>query len=840
LDTGKEGNFDQSRLTYSRTFRTMAVRQLRESRCSAAELGLEIGVHPDTLLSWKREFDAFHADELIDDSSNSVSQSANLQLELERLKLERERIRNSLEDKTNSPHPRPGEGMVGQERALVPAGTLLDILETLFKSRWLILGIVLAIMIAGVGHILIAEPIFRADGLLEVAETRDFGVLEELPSIFREVAPVNSEIEMLRSRIVLGQMVDNLDLTMIVRPVYFPFVGAAIARRMPPETLAAPLLGIEGYAWGGERILIESFTVADKHLDEIFTLVSQEKGKYQLLDQEGTVLINGQAGKFEATQLPDGKPLSLFVSELRASPYTRFEISRVNRLDRINTIRDTLTVREKGDRTRLLEIIFDWPDKEELIAIANEIVQIYVRQNAEKKSGEIGKTIGFLESQLIQMRERVQMHELALNEYRSAKGINDLSSDSRIILEKIINIDRDLSRLKEERLQLSKTIGPRHPRIIGLENQISTLEQEVTNLNWKIKRLPDTQQEFLHLTRDVEVATQLYSSMLNRVEELKIINAGPVGNVRVVDFPAALKDPVKPQVIPLLVLYFGLALSVAVMAAFFFKALHAEVEDPDFLEKRLGYPVYAIIPHSANQDKLSKRNPSASPALLVSKHSRDPASESICSLRTSLHFALLDAKNNIMLITGPGPDIGKSFICANLGAALATAGGRILLIDGDLRRGGLHKNFETPMEPGVSNLISGGCEIKEAIYATGIPNLFLMPTGTIPPNPSELLCHPRLSLALDQLKSQYEYIIMDSSPILPVTDAAVIGHIAGATLLVVKSGAHTLRAIEESLKRLTQAHANVRGFVFNGLAITNGRYGNGKYYGYAAPYTADS
>ncbi len=722
---------------------------------------------------------------------------------------------------------------------VLTGGTLLDIRETFFESRWLILGIVLFTLLAGVGHFMIAEPIYRADGLLEVQEAEtNLGVMDNIPPLFKEVAPVNTEIEMLKSRVVLGQVVDNLGLTTLVQPVYLPIIGAAIVRRTETTGIADPWFGLRGYAWGGERIKIEYISVPKTLLGKRLTIVAKEDGRYQVLEQHGIEPFEGEVGKYESSQLSNGEWVTLFVSEMKANPETRFEIIKEARLKRINALQEGLTIREKGDRSRLLEIIFDWPDKEEIAEITKQMVAIFVQQNADRRSGELNKTIDFLEKQLSEIRMQMESHVVTLNNYRRKQGVNDLSNQSKIILQKIVSVDTQLLRLKDERLQLIQKFKSKHPRIVTLDTQISILQKELDNLNWNVKRLPDTQQEALRLTRDVEVDTELYSFILNRLKELKIITAGLSGNVNIVDMPAAADAPVKPQKVPLLTLYLLLGISLAVVMTFIRKALNTGVDDPDVLEKKLGYPVYAIVPHSSNQDKLIKQakpKGSVESSVLVMQHSRDPSSESIRSLRTSLYFAINDAKNNLLLITSPGPNDGKSFLSINLAAVLAGVGKRVLLIDADLRKGKLYKCFGFQNETGLSNVISDdSCNIQETIHETAIENLHFISSGTYPPNPSELLLHQRFESAMGQVAPQYDHVIIDSPPILPVTDAAIIGELAGATFLVVKAGKHNLRAVEECVKRLAQAGANMRGFVFNGLTISNKQYGYGKYYGYGS------
>ncbi len=256
------------------------------------------------------------------------------------------------------------------------------------------------------------------------------------------------------------------------------------------------------------------------------------------------------------------------------------------------------------------------------------------------------------------------------------------------------------------------------------------------------------------------------------------------------------------------------------------------MEDADLIEKHVNLPVYATIPHSKNQVRIYKdlRSKKAKRAILATTAPGDAAIESLRNLKTALHFGMMDVKNNCIMIAGPSPTVGKSFVSVNLAAVLAGNDSKVLLIDGDLRRGHLHEYLGIPRENGLSEFISGDIPIGDAIHQTTIPGLTLIPTGTLPPNPAELLLHKRFSNCLEVLGPRYDHIIIDSPPILAVTDATIIGQMVGGALMVLKAGEHPMREIEHAVKRLQQANVNLRGILFNDIAVSSQRYGAGKYH----------
>jgi tyrosine-protein kinase Etk/Wzc len=223
-------------------------------------------------------------------------------------------------------------------------------------------------------------------------------------------------------------------------------------------------------------------------------------------------------------------------------------------------------------------------------------------------------------------------------------------------------------------------------------------------------------------------------------------------------------------------------------------------------------------------------------AVLAHYEPNDLAIESLRSLRTSLHFALVDAPNNLLMITGPGPAVGKSFLSVNMAALLASTGERVLLIDADMRRGYLNEYFGAERKHGLSELIAQDLEASSVVRATGLENFDYVATGELPPNPAELLLHPRFEQFLKDMEAKYDRVIIDSPPVMAVTDAAIVGRHAGATLLVARFNQTQMREIELSLKRLGQAGVSVKGVLLNRVAAASGGYGYGFKYGYAYSY----
>ena len=282
--------------------------------------------------------------------------------------------------------------------------------------------------------------------------------------------------------------------------------------------------------------------------------------------------------------------------------------------------------------------------------------------------------------------------------------------------------------------------------------------------------------------------------------------------------------PVAPRKLAVLALSLLAGLALGVVAAFGRRALEEGVEDPDAIERALGIGVHASVPHSESQqhaEEDGRREHHGTP-LLAAADPKDLAVESLRSLRTSLQFALVEAHSPIVAIGGPAPGVGKSFVSANLAHLLGETGKRVLVIDADLRRGRLHQHFGQERGSGLSDAIAGGIPVLEAIRETRSPNVSLLTTGTIPPNPAELLGSERFQRLLAEVASRHDVVVVDTPPVLAVTDAALVARNAGVNLLVVRAGKHPMREIAAAVRQLGRNGVSLHGIVMNDVRLERG------------------
>ena len=709
---------------------------------------------------------------------------------------------------------------------------LSELIGTLIEAKWLISIIAGVFLVAGVFYALVATPIYQADAVLQIEE-KSGGMpgLGDLSDMLTTDALAATEIEIIKSRNIIGKAVDKLNLTINAQPDYLPIIGAAIARRYSGAEVSS---GMGSYAWGGERIQLQRL-VLPSYLSKGVVLTAGEGQQYTLTDIDGEALLTGSVG-----EVASGNGVEVFISELVAREGAEFNLSQSSRIKAINNLQGKIKVSEKGKKTGILRISLDGEDPVLISRIIDSVANLYLRQNVERMSEEAESGLKFLQKQLPLIKDEMEAAEMELNSYRMSKSSVDLTLEAQSLLDRIITIEAQLAELEVKRADISKKYTDVHPIMITLVNHETKLKEQLEKINSKAHGLPKTQQEVLRLSRDVEVATTIYTQLLNMVQELKVAKAGTVGNVRIIDTALTAEKPIKPKKAMIALLSLVLGIFLGVMVVFVRRAMYKGVEDPDSIEKDIGIPVYANIPLSVKQALLDKDVAAgkAKHAILCEHDPKDQAIEGLRSLRTNLHFALLEAKNNIVMITGPAPGVGKSFVSTNFAHTIAQSGQRVLLIDADMRKGHINKEYDMTRSPGLSELITGEVDIKSAVRNTGFENVDVLTTGNMPPNPSELLMHENFEKYLGEFSKDYDLVLIDTPPLLAVTDAAVIGRLCGTTFVLLRYGVHSMAEIHAVTKRLRQNSIEPRGFVFNALQPRKGygKYGYGKYGNYNYEY----
>ena len=711
---------------------------------------------------------------------------------------------------------------------------LMAFFGAVLDRKYFVLVVTLTFFIAGAIYARYAQPVYKINSILQVESTAaTVPGFSDVSGMFDQGSNSTAEIELLKSRSVISEAVDELQLDIIAKPKLFPYIGERAYRSFIPtnnKPFADPSFGANSYAWGGEYINVFRFNVPQSAIGHTFTLVTGDEQKITLKNSNGDEVVTGNVGE----ELTSGQ-FSLIVRSLKARPGTEFLLTHANRLNTILGLQSAIFASEKGKNTGIITLEMQSSNPQQAQRIINKMAEIYVRHNVERNSAEAQNSLDFLKVQLPQVKKQLEAAEQKYNSYKIKRQTVDISLEAQSVLERVITLDTKLQDLDLQRLELSRKFKNDHPLYQGLLEKITEIKKQKELLVKEVGDLPATQQQLLSLKRDVEVSNQIYMLLLSKAQELDIVRAGTVGNVRIIDRAEVNGGPIKPKK-PLIVttatlLGALLALTIVILQ----KALNKGVEDPADIEA-IGLPVYASVPYSEYQDKLTgfaKARKSKIPkakTILALDNPADLSIEALRSLRTSLHFAMMEAKNNIIAISGPSPGVGKSFVSVNLATVLAQSGKKVLIIDADMRKGYLQTQFGLKWDDGLSDYLSGRLNLQQVTKTTKVEGLNVITRGQIPPNPSELLMHSNLSKLVEEVSAAYDIVIIDTPPILAVTDPAIVSAHTGTTLLVARFGQSHLREIELTRNRFEQNGIDVKGVVFNGVVKkASNAYG---YYGY--------
>ncbi|MCP6706079.1 polysaccharide biosynthesis tyrosine autokinase [Klebsiella pneumoniae] len=692
----------------------------------------------------------------------------------------------------------------------------------LIDHRKLIIAITSFCTLISLVYAIFATPIYQANSLIQVEQKQGNAILSNLSQMLPDSQPQSApEISLIQSRMILGKTVDDLNLQIMIKQNYFPIFGQGFAR----------LLGEKP-----SNIEVTRLYVTNANDDVTQLELKIKDGEHYQIKYDGAV-FNGRVG-----ELLENKQLAIKVNDISAKPGDTFTIYYFNRLKAIADLLDNLNVSDQGKDTGILSISYTGENPQLIKNIVNSISENYLAQNISRQAAQDAKSLDFLNIQLPKVRNDLDIAENKLNAYRRQSDSVDLSLEAKAVLDQIVNVDNQLNELTFRESEISQLYTKEHPTYKALMEKRKTLQEEKLRLNKKVSSMPETQQEILRLSRDVESGRAVYMQLLNRQQELNIAKSSAIGNVRIIDDAVTQLKPVKPKKILVVIIGFILGLSIAIGVVFLRIMLRRGIETPEQLEE-IGINVYASVPvaESLVSNERSIKNIRKKithkeyTGLLATTNPADLAIEAIRGLRTSLHFAMIEARNNILMISGASPNAGKTFISSNLAAVVAQTGKKVLFIDTDMRKGYVHKVFDVENDNGLSNYLSGKLGLEATLKKIPEAGFDFISRGVVPPNPTELLMHRRMEEMLKWASQNYDLVILDTPSILAVTDAAIIGHYAGTTLLVARFELNTVKEMDVAFKRFEQSGIVAKGCILNGIVKkASSYYGYGyNHYGYS-------
>ena len=715
----------------------------------------------------------------------------------------------------------------------------IDLKELFFSliAQWKLIALcVILSLVCALLYLRTTPDTYAVDALVQVEESKgtSAALLGDLSSMIEQKQPAQTEIELLKSRLVLGSVIKDLNLDLKISGTENSFFNRLLSPHDYQTTYNKNAVIFKDDA---KSFDVRKFDIPTYYLDKNL-LLNFNGNKYTLTDAKTKQVI------FSAVTNQESQHTSEY-GTWKIALYTQDQLKNTYNIEKMSlpaamlSITANYSVAEKGKLTGILGLNYQGQDKEHITNVLNSILVAYSQQNIERRSAETAQTLKFLDEQLPELKQQLDVAEREFNKFRQQYNTVDVTKESELYLTQSIQLETSKAEIEQKLAEAAAKYTNEHPAMQQMNAQLGAINKKIGELNDTLKQLPDLQRRYLQLYREVEVKTQLYTALLNSYQQLRIAKAGEIGNVRIVDTAVLPIEPIKPKKLQILILAIFLGGFLGTLLALLRNMMHSGIKDSNQIENELDLPVYATVPRSPTQEsriKLLKKKKSI--PILAIKNGDDIAIESLRSMRTAIHFALNNAKNNIIMISGPAPEVGKSFISTNLAAILAQSNKRVLIIDADMRRGYLHKYFNHDNLPGLAEYLNTQQTLDSIIKPTEIPHLDVITRGKSPVNPSELLSSAKFAAMFEQLSPMYDHIIIDTPPVLAVTDGIIISQYAGVNLVIARYAKSQMKELELTVNRFEQVGVKVNGFILNDIQRGSGGYGYGYGYNYAYGYKA--
>ncbi len=693
---------------------------------------------------------------------------------------------------------------------------LMALLFSILRGWKVILFFAVLGLAIGILYSRYVNPTFRSDALIQIEEqSKGVAALGSDISdlIGSEVSKAQTEAELIRSRMILEPVVDLLNLRIRLSDPSVDSLDRIQKSKTPSQINTPEMVSINTE---DGQVKISQFNVSQGYLNQPFTLVRSNKG-FTLTN--GVDDFNGEIGKAHQFTGADGM-VQIVVNDLpnNEHPITVAKQSLQITTDAINT---ALSVTEQGQQTGIIKLTMTGSNQQQVSLILKEIILSYINQNQARGSEETTKTISFMETQIPALKKKLEDSETIFNDFRKKYGTIDVSKEAELLLAENSQIDTQLNELKLKKADLTTYYTEEHPLVIQINEQLNVLNDRKKEIEGTIAGLPEIQREFLQLSADTTINREIYLTLLKNYEQLKIVRAGQIGYARIIDLPINTFNAIAPNKPQILILATLLGMLLGALTVIIRNLLKNVVKDPERIEAKTGVPVIATIPRAPLLTRLNKNKKSSS-RLLAYADNNSLSYEAIKSLRTNLIFAMpkegkIGDRAKVILITGESPGVGKSFISSNLSEVFSQLDKKVLIIDADMRLGELHKIFNMTQDNGLADYLdhSSHSSLADVIHPTSMEHIDFMPRGKHPHNPASLLATDKLGKLMTEVNVHYDYIVIDSPPVLAASDAMILAQYADKVLMVTRYDSSIEGQLVYAIKQLNKANIEVDGIVLN-------------------------
>lgn len=684
---------------------------------------------------------------------------------------------------------------------------LRSAVDSVLRHGWLAFSVFALTLAAALAYALLAAPVYKADTLVRL----DTRVKDSLaPSLIAaERGPAEAERtntageqELLTSREVMlpviAQTGADIDLGFARRHGWLP-VGARHGVQVPV------------------------FQVPAQRQDKAFSL--QVVGKrWQLNDPAGTPVARGDVGQQVVFGI-DGGEGRIEVQARASLPATQLRLRQLSPLKAVEEVNKRLRALELTRESGVLRISYEDESAARAAALLNGLVKAYLDNTIARKANDGARALAFVEGQLPALKARMDSAEQELARYQQTARAAPLNMESDALLRQRGDLERQATELQVKHDQLAQHLTPAHPELAAVERQQATLRAALGRLVGQADRLPTQSRDVVRLQRDVQTTTQQYTAMLNHVQQQRVADSGWLANGRQLDKAMVPTEPSRPQKAAVLSVGAGLGLVLALLAALATHALQPTVTGTQELLARAAPPTLAVIPESAAQKRLmsgrladGSLDELGTHRLLARAAPDEAAVESLRSVHLSLMLRERQNPSKVVLVTSPSAGTGKSFVASNLAAVMAESGRRVLLMEADLHKPGVHRLVAIDeMAQGLTDLLTQTCSLDQVIHRHPSAGFDVLLQGSRQRSMGAVLMSPVLDRTMAELRNRYDHIVINGAPTSPTQDALVVGRHADMALMVVRAEQSLLAETRTALRRLEQSGIKLEGLLFNGV-----------------------
>ncbi len=685
---------------------------------------------------------------------------------------------------------------------------LRSAVDSVLRHGGLALTVFSLVMLASLAYALLAAPVYKADSLVRI----DSRVKDSLaPSLAPPVDRGSSEVP---KHNVAGE-VEILTSREVLLPV-MASVGADVEIGMGYQ---------HGYLPVGNRhgVTVPRFQVPATRQGKGFSL-TVHADQWTLADHLGVEVARGAMDVVTSFTIDDSEGRI----EVRAPPRlprTRMALKKLQPLMAYENVMRRLRIVELSRESGVLRLTFEDHSASKSAALLNRLVRAYLDHTVARKAGDGAQALEFVEAQLPAMKARLDAAEQALASYQQTNHAAPLNTEADALLRQRTDLERQAIELQVKRDQLAEHLTPAHPELSAVMRQLATVRAALARLAGQADRLPEQSREIVRLQRDVQTQTQLYAAVLAHAQQLRVADSGWLANAQQLDRAMTPIEPMRPRKSAVLSVGAGLGLVLALLAALAAHALQPTVTGTQALVARAVPPTLAVIPESAAQKRLMAGRMSGGSLeelgthrLLARAAPEDAAVESLRTVHMGLMLRERQMATKVILITAPTAGTGKTFVAANLAAVMAETGRRVLLIEADLHKPGLHRMVSIDeMALGLTDLLNGSCSLDQVIHRHPSAGFDVILQGSRTRKMGSLLLSPELEIAMDALRQRYDHIVINGAPTSPTRDALVVGRHADLALMVVRAEQSLLGETRVALRRLQQGGVKLEGMLFNGV-----------------------